>query len=98
MKQRRLNKASPHFEPVPYSVLDVKGSMITGRLATDQNEVTRNSSHFKKLIIHQEVPNLTPNQYLSMSKCHFTSKERRSVNLPRPQHPKRDLVRQPKRN
>ena len=49
MKQRRLNKASPHFEPVPYTILDVKGSMITARQATDQTEVTRNSAHFKKL-------------------------------------------------
>jgi len=49
VNQRRLNKASPHFEPVPYTVLDVKGSMITTRRATDQKEVTRNSSHFKKL-------------------------------------------------
>ena len=49
VKQRRLNKASPHFEPVPYPVLDVKGSMITARRTTDQKEVTHNSSHFKKL-------------------------------------------------
>ena len=49
VKQRRFNKASPHFEPVPYTVLDVKGSMITAKRATDQKEVTRNSSHFEKL-------------------------------------------------
>ena len=39
MKQRRLIKPSPHFEPVLYTVLDVKGSMITARRATDQKEV-----------------------------------------------------------
>ena len=49
VKQSRLNKASPHFEPVPYTVLDVKGPMFTARRATDQKEVTRNTSHFKKL-------------------------------------------------
>ena len=38
-----------HFEPVPYTVLDVKGSMIIVRRASDQKEVTRNSSYFKKL-------------------------------------------------
>jgi len=66
VKQRRLNKASPHIEPVPYTILDVKGSMITARQTTDQKEVTRNSSHFKKLpnfpgstIPFQEVPYLT---------------------------------------
>jgi len=48
VKQRKLNKASPDFEPVPYTILDVKGSMITARRSTDQKEVTRNSYHFKK--------------------------------------------------
>ena len=48
VKQRR-HKASPHFEPVPYISQDVKGSMITSRQTTDQKEVTRDSSHFKKL-------------------------------------------------
>ena len=49
VKQRRLNKASLHFEPVPYTIVNVKGSMITARRATDQKEVIRNSAHFKKL-------------------------------------------------
>jgi len=49
VKQRRLNKAIPHFKPVPYTILDVKGSVITARRATDQKEITYNSSHFKKL-------------------------------------------------
>ena len=84
VNQRRLNKASPHFEPVPYTVLDVKESMITARRATDQKEVTHSSSHFKKLPNYQEVPYLTLNQYLPMSKCHSTLKHQRSVNLPQP--------------
>ena len=49
VKQRRLKKASLYFEPVPYTFLDVKGSMITAKWLTDQKEVTHNSSHFKKL-------------------------------------------------
>ena len=62
VKQRRLNKASPHFKPVPYTILDVKGSMITTRQATDQKEVTRNSSHFKKLpdLPRSTVPDTKP--------------------------------------
>jgi len=36
VKQKRLNKASPHFEPVPYIILDVRDSMTTARRATDQ--------------------------------------------------------------
>ena len=49
VKQRRHNKASPRFEPFPYTIRDDKGSMITARRATYQKEVTRNSSHLKKL-------------------------------------------------
>ena len=93
VKQRRLNKASPHFEPVPYTILDVKGSMITARRATDQKEVTCNSSHFKKppTLPGSTIPDTEP--VPPMSKCHSTSKDRRSVNPPQPQHPKRNLVR-----
>ena len=39
MKQRRLTKPSPHFQPVLYTVLDLKGSMISARRDTDQKEV-----------------------------------------------------------
>ena len=49
VKQRIQNKASPRFEPVSYTILDVKGSMITAKRTTDQKLVTRNSSFFKKL-------------------------------------------------
>ena len=49
VKQRTQNKASPRFEPVPYTIQDDKGSMITAKRATDQKLVTRNSSFFKKL-------------------------------------------------
>ena len=49
VKQRIQNKASPRFEPVPYTILDVKWSMITAKRTTDQKLVTRNSSFFKKL-------------------------------------------------
>ena len=47
LKQRSLNKTSRYLEL--YTVLDVKSSMITASRATDQKEVTRNSSYFKKL-------------------------------------------------
>ena len=86
VKQRRLNKPSTHFEPVPYTVLDVKGSLITARRATDQKEVIRNRNYQT----HQEVPYLTSNQYPPMSKCHSTSKDRRSDNRPQPQHPQEE--------
>ena len=62
VKQRPQNKASPRFKPVPYTIQDVKGSMITAKRATDQKLVTRNSSFFKKLpnppeqVIHESSP------------------------------------------
>ena len=49
VKRRIQNKARPRFEPVPYTILDVKGSVITAKRTTDQKVVTRNSSFFKKL-------------------------------------------------
>ena len=49
VKQKRSNKASPPFEPVPYIICDIKGSMIPASRSTDLKEVTRNNSHFKKL-------------------------------------------------
>ena len=60
VKQGRLNKASPYFEPVSYIILDVEGSTITARRATDQKEVDRNSSHFKKLTNIPESTALNP--------------------------------------
>ncbi|PFX14664.1 hypothetical protein AWC38_SpisGene21155 [Stylophora pistillata] len=49
VKQKRSKKASPPFEPVPYTIRDIKGSMITASRSTDLKDVTLNSSHFKKL-------------------------------------------------
>lgn len=49
VKQKRSNKASPPFESVPYTIRGIKGSMNTASRSTDLREVTRNSSHFKKL-------------------------------------------------
>ena len=49
VKQRTQNKASPRFELVPYTIQDIKDSMITAKRATDQKLVTPNCSFFKKL-------------------------------------------------
>ena len=60
VKQRIQNKASPRFEPVLYTILDVKGSMITAKKTTDQKLVSRNSSFFKKLQIHWRKSSKNP--------------------------------------
>ena len=48
VRQRRRNKFSTPFEPIPYIVERVHGTMITAERTTDQRRVTRNSSHYKK--------------------------------------------------
>ena len=96
VNQRRLNKASPHFEPVPYTVLDVKGSMITTRRATDQKEVTRNSSHFKKLqnVPGSTIPDTEPVPANEQVPIDFEGPEvRQPARTAQPQHPKRSQVR-----
>ena len=92
VRQRRFTKSSPHFEHVPYTVLDVKGSMITARRAIDRKEVTRNSSHFKKLT-NPPGSTVLDTESVPVDEQVPLDFERRSVNLPRPQHPKRNLVR-----
>ena len=64
VKHRIQNKASPHFEPVPDTILDVKGSTITAKRTTDQKLVTRNSSFFKKLPNPLEEAIQESSQYL----------------------------------
>ena len=49
VKQEKRNKFTTPFEPVPYTVSSANGSMITARRITDQREITRNSSHYKKV-------------------------------------------------
>ena len=48
VRQRRRNKVSTPFEPIPYIVEKVKGTMITAKRTTDQRRITINSSHYKK--------------------------------------------------
>lgn len=56
VKQQKVNKLTPPFDPRPYVITQKKGSMITAR--GDDRYITRNSSHFKR--IHGE-----PSSYFS---------------------------------
>ena len=47
IKQRRINKWTLPYEPVFYSVIDVKGSTVTARRISDGRIITRDGSHFK---------------------------------------------------
>ena len=49
VKQKKVNKLTPPFNPDPLVVISIKGSMITAKSTTTQKEITRNSSFFKKI-------------------------------------------------
>ena len=57
VRQEKRNKLSTPFEPIPYHVTRVKGSMITAQRTTDNRTVTRNSSFFKSI---PPVPKIQP--------------------------------------
>ncbi len=48
VRQPRINKTTPPFNPQPYRLISTKGSMMTARRG--EKEVTRNSSHFKSIL------------------------------------------------
>jgi hypothetical protein len=51
VRQTKVNKLTPRFDPQPYQVTEIKGTMITGSRA--DHMITRNCnncSHFKKFL------------------------------------------------
>ena len=57
VKQKRVNKFTPPFNPEPLVIISMKGSMITAKSTTTQKEITRNSSFFKKIIYQEKKEN-----------------------------------------
>ena len=49
VKQKKSNKLSTPFDPKPYVITKVKGSMIIAKRTSDCKNITRNSSQFKLL-------------------------------------------------
>jgi hypothetical protein len=47
VKQKKRNKFTPRYDPVSYTVRDVKGSMVTAR--NDRKAITRDGSYFKRI-------------------------------------------------
>lgn len=47
VRQEKHNKLTTPFDPKPYKVIEVKGTMIVAQ--RDDHRITRNSSHFKVL-------------------------------------------------
>ena len=54
VKQKPLNKSETAFNPLPYQVTDIKGTMVTAE--NKGHKVTRNSSHLKPLMWSQMLP------------------------------------------
>ena len=49
VKQNKINKLTPPFNPDPLVVIEKKGSMITAKSSTNNKEIRRNSSFFKRI-------------------------------------------------
>ena len=57
-KQAKRNKFTLPYDPVPYKVVNTKGSMVTAEKITGDKLLTRNSSHFKKVVVKAEDVNV----------------------------------------
>ena len=51
LKIRKMNKLTPNYDPIPYTVINKKGTMVTATRAHPFHSVTRDISLFKKLNI-----------------------------------------------
>ena len=49
VKQRKVNKLTPPFNPSPYRITEIKGTMISAQNPNTDHRITRNATHFKKL-------------------------------------------------
>ena len=58
VKQKKNNKLSTPFDPKPYVITKVKGSMIITKRISDGKNITRNSSHFK--LLNLSMHNIQP--------------------------------------
>lgn len=56
IKQKKRNKLTPPFDPRPCTVREKNGSMITAQ--SGESLITRNSSHFKRLLGNHPVPEI----------------------------------------
>ena len=61
MKQAKVNKLTPPFNPDPHVITAMKGNMITAKSRTTGRFITRSSSFFKK------IPNCVNNDTKNVS-------------------------------
>ena len=56
VKQRKINKLTPKFQPHPYTVTDTNGTMITAESEITGKKITRNISFYKEIPKDAEFP------------------------------------------
>ena len=56
VRQPKLNKTTPSFEPVPYRVTHIKGTKIIAESETGHRTITRNVSFFKRIPSEAQFP------------------------------------------
>ena len=49
VKQRKVTKSTPPYEPTPYRIVGQKGTLISARNTKDDHVITRNVSFFKRV-------------------------------------------------
>ena len=54
VRQKKKNKFTTKFDPSPYKVVEIKGTMLTG--VRNEKYITRNISHFKKIEPTMKTP------------------------------------------
>ena len=59
IKQRKLNKRTPTLEPTPYIVIFKKGALVKAKAENSDHVVTRNISHFCRILKDAVFPNST---------------------------------------
>ena len=61
-KQRKLNKLTPIFELTPYIVIDTKGILIKVKAENNDQVVTQNISHFRRIPKDAVFPSSTSDE------------------------------------
>ena len=49
LKLKKINKLTPNYDPIPYIIVEKKGTMVTAKRKDPPHCVTRNISQLKKL-------------------------------------------------
>jgi len=60
VKIQKTNKFSSYYDPVPYKITNINGTMITA--TRPDKSITRNSSFFKRIIAEQQSTSITPSE------------------------------------